>query len=67
MMHKPALASSGVFCVPLDDVTRKEKHDIPLLVETCVQEIERRGQLGFFYLNASPADYVFSTCWDALE
>jgi breakpoint cluster region protein len=43
MAHKPALASSGVFGVHLDEVVQKENHNIPLLVETCVHEIERRG------------------------
>jgi len=43
MGRKPALLSSGVFGVPIEDVAKRERHDIPLIVQTCVDEVERRG------------------------
>lgn len=43
MARKPSLLSSGVFGVPIDIVAKRERHDIPLIVQTCIDEIERRG------------------------
>lgn len=42
------VAAMGVYhCVSTcTHVRRNEKHDIPLLVETCVHEVERRGETG---------------------
>lgn len=43
MGKRPALLSSGVFGFPMDVVAKRERHDIPLIVQTCVDEVERRG------------------------
>ena len=32
---------------------RRERHDIPLIVETCVEEVERRGKYIYKPLNSS--------------
>ncbi|KAL5477962.1 hypothetical protein EMCRGX_G024828 [Ephydatia muelleri] len=41
--RKPSLLSSGVFGFPLETVAKRERHEIPLIVQTCIDEVERRG------------------------
>jgi breakpoint cluster region protein len=43
MGKRPALLSSGVFGFSMDIVAKRENHSIPLIVQTCVDEVERRG------------------------
>lgn len=40
---RPGMISSGVFGFPMDVVAKRERHDIPLIVQTCVDEVEKRG------------------------
>eukprot|EP00794_Sanderia_malayensis_P014053 gene14053-15514_t len=46
-------SSTNVFKLPLASVTRREKFDIPLVVISCVKEIEKRGleEVGIYRLS----------------
>ena len=45
---------------------RRERHDIPLIVETCVEEVERRGEKRTvgrsFILVHTPVDRFLHVC-----
>ncbi|XP_065054507.1 active breakpoint cluster region-related protein-like [Rhopilema esculentum] len=46
-------SESKVFKVPISTVTRREKFDIPLIVISCIKEIEKRGldEIGIYRLS----------------
>jgi len=48
-----SISESGVFGVPISIVCRREKSDIPVLVLSCIKEIEKRGmdEIGIYRLS----------------